>query len=113
MSVDPDHTPDFSLGMRAEIQQPYRPDDRSLWNESFPDKTATDVEAGSYAQECAFIVRREPHPITNQVALHSVTIQSPFIKKVLDGTFKGFEGLNIQLKQLTFKAPFIVFQIMR
>lgn len=106
MSVNPDYTADFSLGTRAEIQQLYRPNDRSLWNESVPDKTATDVEAGSYAQECALIVRREPHPITNQVALHSITVQSPLIKKVLDGTFKGFEGLNTQLKQLTFKAPF-------
>lgn len=106
MSVDPDYTPDFSLGMRAKIQQLYRPDDRSLWNESIPDKIVTDVEAGSYAQTCALIVRREPHVITNQVALHSITVQSPLIKKVLDGTFKGFEGLNTQLKQLTFKAPF-------
>ena len=106
MSVDPDFTPDFSMGMRAKIQQLYRPDDRSPWNESVPDKTATKVDAGSYAQECALIVRREPHPITNQVALQSITVQSPLIKKVLDGTFKGFEGLNTQLKQLTFKAPF-------
>ena len=106
MNVDPTYTPDFCLGMRAEIQQLYRPDDRSLWTESVPDKTTTDVEAGSYAQEYALIVRREPHPITNQVALYSITIQSPLIKKVLDGTFKGFEGLNTQLKQLTFKAPF-------
>ncbi|MCJ1433007.1 hypothetical protein MMC27_002366 [Xylographa pallens] len=106
MSVDPDYTPDFNLGMRAEIQQLYRPDDRSLWNESAPDKTATDVEAGSYAQEFALIVRRERHPTTNQIALQSITVQSPLIKKVLDGTFTSFEGLNTQLKQLTFKAPF-------
>ena len=106
MSVDPNYTPDFSQGMRAETQQLYRADDRALWKESVPDKTAVDAEAGSYAQECAVIVRREPHPITHQVALHSITVQSPLIKKVLDGTFKDFEGLNTQLKQLTFKAPF-------
>ena len=106
MSVDPDYTPEFSLGMRADVQQLYRPDDRSLWNESVPDKTTMDIEAGSYAQECALIIRREHHPTTNQVALHSITVQSPLIKKVLDRTFKGFEGLNTQLKQLTFKAPF-------
>ncbi|MCJ1308129.1 hypothetical protein MMC25_001781 [Agyrium rufum] len=106
MSVDPDYTPEFDPGRRAEIQQLYRPDDRAPWTESVPEKAAIDVEAGSYAQECAFIVRREPHPITHQVALHSITIQSPFIKKVLDQIFEGFEGLNTQLKQLTFKAPF-------
>ena len=108
MSVDPDYTPDFDLGMRVETQQLYRLNDRSPWNESDPETTvkATDVEASSYAQECALIVRREPHPITNQIALHSITIQSPLIKKVLDKTFKGFEGVSTQLTQLTFKAPF-------
>lgn len=52
------------------------------------------------------IVRREPHHITHQIALHSITIQSPLIKKVLERTFQGFEGLNTQLKDLVFKAPF-------
>ncbi|KAF3481902.1 uncharacterized protein GIQ15_04661 [Arthroderma uncinatum] len=106
MSVDPDYTPDYSVGMRAEVQQLYRSDDRSPWNESIPEKTTADVEAGSYSQECAVIVRREPHPITHQVSLHSITVQSPLIKKVLERTFRGLEGLNTQLKQLTFKAPF-------
>ena len=106
MSVDAHYTPNFNLGMRVKTQQLYRRDDRSLWNESAPDENITDVEASSYAQECALIVRRELHPITHQVVLHSITVQSPLIKKVLHGTFKDFEGLNTQLKQLTFKAPF-------
>ena len=38
-------------------------------------------------------------------SVHSLTL-SPLIKHVLDRTFEGFEGLNTQLKQLTFKAPF-------
>jgi hypothetical protein len=107
ISVDPDYTPEFSLGMRPETKQLYRPDDRSIWDEWNPGSIRTDVEAGSYAQECALIVRREPHPSNNnQAALHSITVQSPLIKKVLDRTFEGFEGLNTQLKDLTFKAPF-------
>ncbi|ORY60273.1 P-loop containing nucleoside triphosphate hydrolase protein [Pseudomassariella vexata] len=106
MSVDSDYVPEFGLGMRPKIQQLYRPDDRSPWNEWIADNSGTDIEAGSYAQECAFIVRREPHPSTNQVALHSITVHSPLIKKVLDDTFVGFESLNTHLKQLTFKAPF-------
>lgn len=107
MSVDSGYTPEYSLGMRPEMKQLYRPDDRAAWNELVPDNIRADVEAGSYAQECAFIVRREPHPSnSNQVALHSITVQSPLVKRVLDGTFEGFEGLNTRLKQLTFKAPF-------
>jgi hypothetical protein len=107
MSIDADYAPEFSLGMRPETKQLYRPDDRSVWDEWNPAKIRTDLEAGSYAQECAIIVRREPHPSNNnQAALHSIIVQSPLIKKVLDGTFEGYEGLNTQLKQLTFKAPF-------
>ncbi|PLB50093.1 P-loop containing nucleoside triphosphate hydrolase protein [Aspergillus steynii IBT 23096] len=106
MNVDPEYTPDFGRGMRSEVQHLYRSDDRAAWNESIPEKPVVDAEAGSYAQEFALIVRREPHPITHQVALHSITIQSPRIKKVLERIFQGFEGLNTQLKDLTFKAPF-------
>ncbi|RAK97156.1 ATP-binding protein [Aspergillus ibericus CBS 121593] len=106
MSVNPGYTPDYGRGMRAEVQQLYRPDDRSVWNESVPKPSATEAEAGSLAQEFAVIVRREPHLITHQIALHSITIQSPLIKKVLERTFQGFEGLNTQLKDLVFKAPF-------
>jgi hypothetical protein len=107
MSVDSDYTPEFSLGMRPETKQLYRPDDRSIWDEWNPGNIRTDVEAGSYSQECALIVRREPHQSNNnQAVLHLITAQSPLIKKVLHSTFEGFEGLNTQLKQLTFKAPF-------
>jgi len=107
MSVDADYTPEFSVGMRPETKQLYRPDDRSIWDEWKPGHDHADIEAGSYAQKCALIVRHEPHPSNNnQAALHSITVQSPLVKKVLDRTFEGYESLNTQLKQLTFAAPF-------
>lgn len=109
MSVDANYTPEYGVGLRPETKQLYRPDDRSVWGEWTPAviNVGTNVEAGSYAQECAIIVRREPHPSNNnQPALHSLTVQSALIKKVLARTFEGFEGLNTQLKQLTFNAPF-------
>ncbi|KAF2967591.1 hypothetical protein GQX73_g5990 [Xylaria multiplex] len=108
MSVDEDYVPEFSLGMRPDVKQLYRPDDRSAWAEWTPNDTRnTDVEASSYAQECAIIVRREPDPNNKgRAALHSITIQSPWIKKVLDVTFEGYESLSTSLKQLTFKTPF-------
>lgn len=63
--------------------------------------------ASSYNQECALIVRYEPNNIhDNNAALRSVTVQSPLVRKVLEATFQGFEGLNTQLKQLTFESPF-------
>lgn len=107
MNLDSEYTPEFKLGMRPETKELYRPDERSTWDEWHPGNIHTNIEAGSYAQECALIISREPHPSNkNQAALHSITVQSPLIKKILDGTFEGYEGLNTQLKQLTFKAPF-------
>jgi hypothetical protein len=107
MSVDSGYTPKFSLGMRPETKQLYRPDDRSIWDEWNPGNIRTDAEADSYAKECALIVRHEPYPSDNNQAVpHSIAVQGPLIKKVLNGKFEEFEGLNAQLKQLTFKAPF-------
>jgi hypothetical protein len=107
MSVDDDFAAEFALGMRPGIKQLYRPHDRSVWEEWDPSKNSSDLEAGSYSQECALVVRREPHPSNdNQAALKSITVQSPLIKKVLETVFDGFEGLDMRLKQLTFEAPF-------
>jgi hypothetical protein len=107
MSIDDDYAAEFSLGMRPGVKQLYRPNDRSVWEDWDPSKVSSDPEAGSYTQECALVVRREPHPSNdNQAALKSVTVQSPLIKKVLEEVFEGFEGLDMRLKQLTFEAPF-------
>jgi hypothetical protein len=110
MSVDDEYTPEFNLGMRPEIKQLYRANDRSVWDEWKPAKTTRDLEAGSYTQECALIVRHEPHPSNdNQAALKSVAVQSPLIKKVLEQVFEDYEGLDMRLKQLTLEAPFHAF----
>ncbi|KAI1322349.1 P-loop containing nucleoside triphosphate hydrolase protein [Xylariaceae sp. FL0255] len=108
MSIDDDYVPEYNLGMRPDIKQFYRPDDQSAWAEWAPNAAPnTDIEASSYAQECAIIVRRESDLTNkNRMSLHSITVQSPWIKKVLDITFEGYESLNTRLKHLTFKAPF-------
>jgi len=106
MSVDLDYTPQFKPGMRPEIQQFYRPNDRSPWSGNVPDKTAADIQANSYAQECVLIVHREFHPITNAVSLYSITVQSPLARKALDKIFQGYKGISTRLKQLVFEAPF-------
>ncbi|KAH6640030.1 P-loop containing nucleoside triphosphate hydrolase protein [Truncatella angustata] len=97
---------EFSLGMRPEIKQLYRTDGRSHWDDWDPENTPMDVEASSYAQECALIVRKLPQQDTHQIALDSITVQSPLIKNVLNLVFEGYEGLDTRLKQLTFSAPF-------
>lgn len=107
MSIDAEYIPEFNLGMRSEAKQLYRPDDRSTWEEWKPDTIHPAIEASSYTQECALVIRREPHPSNNnQAALHSITVQSPLIKNALRTIFEGFDGVNTQLKQLTFNAPF-------
>jgi hypothetical protein len=106
MSIDAKYEPIFSLGMRPSAKELYRAHDGSPWDDSVPDRSTENTEAHSYTQECAIVVRRELHPLTSHVALHSITVQSPLIKEVLDRTFDGYDGLNMRLKHQNFKAPF-------
>lgn len=59
------------------------------------------------AKRYALIIRREKSGRQNSsLILHSVTIQSPLIRKILGVIFKGYRGITTKLKDLTFKAPF-------
>ena len=106
LEVGSQYEPRFGVGMRPSVQELYRPNDRLPWGNSVLEKPKEDLAAGSYAQECALIVRRELDPMTKQGALHSITVQSPLVREVLDRTFDGYEGINTQLREVTFKAPF-------
>nr|POF17388.1 hypothetical protein CFP56_76110 [Quercus suber] len=101
-----DYKPEFAPGMRPMVQELFRANDRSPWTASIPKQNTEDGQAASYAQECAFIVRRELDPANQHGSLHSVTVQSPHVRQVLHQTFEDYDGLNTHLKQLVFQAPF-------
>ncbi|KPM40505.1 hypothetical protein AK830_g6047 [Neonectria ditissima] len=91
------------LGMTAEIKNLYRQDGREPWREWTPSKSTPTSEKN------ALIVRRERElGDTDEpaFALHSITVQSPLIKKQLGTVFAGYKGINTNLKKLEFTAPF-------
>ena len=94
-------------GMKLSLKELYREDGRSAWEDWSPDDIDIDPEETSEAKQCALIVRRQKRRgQKSSLAIHSITIQSPLIRKVLDTVFDGYKGVTTKLKDLTFNAPF-------
>jgi hypothetical protein len=101
-----DFVPEFKPGEKLMIYELYRDHQDAPWDDWIPDDIGRDLEASSHSEEFALVVRREKHPTKNQLVLHSITIQSPVIREAVQSTFHGFEGINTNLRDLTFRAPF-------
>ena len=94
-------------GMKISSKELYREDERSEWSDWSPDDIDIDRGGTSEAKQCALIVRRQKRlGQKSGLAIHSITIQSPLIRKVLEPVFDGYKGMTTKLKELTFNAPF-------
>ncbi|TVY25298.1 26S proteasome regulatory subunit 4-like protein [Lachnellula hyalina] len=97
---------DDSQEMVLETFELWRTDRESPWDVWIPDDVDRDPEEGPESRKYVLIVRREKDRKKHSLSLHSITVQSPLIRKVLDHTFDGYEGMSTKLKELTFYAPF-------
>lgn len=96
-----------SPGMRLGSKELYREDHSSPWDDWSPDDIDLNPEDTPESKKYALIVRREKRASQNSsLVLHSITIQSPLIRKVLGTVFDGYRGMTTKLKDLTFNAPF-------
>ncbi|KAF6220900.1 hypothetical protein HO133_002580 [Letharia lupina] len=94
-------------GMTLGSKELYREDERYPWDDWSPDDIDLDPEETPEAKKYALIVRREKSVAQNSsLVLHSVSVQSPLIRKVLGVVFDGYKGMTTKLKDLTFNAPF-------
>ena len=94
-------------GMKISSKELYREDERFDWEDWSPDDIGIDPGETSEAKQCALVVRRQKHRgQKSSLAIHSITIQSPLIRKVLEPVFDGYKGMTTKLKDLTFNAPF-------
>lgn len=94
----------FDPGMRLDSKELYREDDKDAWIDWSPDDIDTDPEDTPEAKAYALIVRREKRKLqSSSVCLHSITVQSPLIRRVLGVVYRG---LTTKLKDLTFNTPF-------
>lgn len=97
------------VGMTTETKDLYREDPRAPWEEWAPEDIGLEAKTASATNKFALIVRREKQngdtdePV---LALHSITINSPLLKSQLGAVFAEYQGVNTNLKHLTFNAPF-------
>lgn len=76
------------------------------WTRKYPYYIAEPVENDETA-EYAFLKRNERSiDSRKKFSLHSIIIQSPFLKKVLGKVFEGYEGICTDLERLEFNKPF-------
>lgn len=103
------HTPadPKGVGMSVGYKQLYSGDmdnqGRFIWQAKIPEdigKFAEDAES----EKWAIIVRRiRAYGDSKRVlALHSIVIQSPFLKKILQEVLKGYPGVTTSLQHLEF-----------
>ena len=94
-------------GMKISSKELYRENEDFDWQDWSADDINFDPEETSEAKQCALIVRRQKYRgQKSSLAIHSITIQSPLIRKVLEPVFDGYKGMTTKLKDLTFNAPF-------
>ncbi|KAL8356166.1 hypothetical protein RB601_001463 [Gaeumannomyces tritici] len=99
----------IKVGMTVETKDLFRDDHREPWQEWAPDDIGIASKSTPASAKFALIVRREKkngktdEPV---LALHSITVQSPIIKKLLGPVFAGYRGINTNLKNQEFRAPF-------
>ncbi|KAF5717881.1 AAA family ATPase [Fusarium globosum] len=96
-------------GMAAETKDIYRNSSWDPWQEWTDEEIGVDGRSSQASAKYALIVRREKEhgEIDESVlSLHSITVQSPLLKKILGPVFKGYKSINTNLKKLEFHAPF-------
>ncbi|KAI8190769.1 hypothetical protein KHU50_000394 [Colletotrichum sp. SAR 10_65] len=107
-SDDEEKTKLTDIGQTPEVKEFYRKSRRDLWEDWAPEYVGL---AGSAAASAKFalIARREVNVEAtdgNVLALHSVIVNSPHIKRALGDVFQGYPGVSTTLKKVEFKAPF-------
>jgi hypothetical protein len=77
------------------------------WVEEYPDDVKESIEDAKESKKHALLVRnKKGHGTERPVVIHSVIIQSPLLRSILENVFSDYPGVTPGLKKLTFKAPF-------
>ncbi|KAI1129276.1 P-loop containing nucleoside triphosphate hydrolase protein [Nemania abortiva] len=90
-------------GWAPEVRSLYREHRRQQWRELLPGSISRDMNEASSIY--AVVVRFERDENSPELVLHSVTVHSELLRKVLHRAFDGYDGIDTKLKDLTFYAP--------
>ncbi|KAF1845411.1 P-loop containing nucleoside triphosphate hydrolase protein [Cucurbitaria berberidis CBS 394.84] len=92
--------------MTLEVGELYREKPHDEWDEWIPDNVPRDIATAPESLKRAIVVYKERRPPKPALVLHSIVVQSPLLRKVLNRMFEGYEGISTKLKELRFYAPF-------
>lgn len=96
-----DDEDDGPLGENASSVEIYR-QRRGSWTKDKPRRRSK----LRIPKDKAIVVRWQEDEDTGSWNMHSITIQSPYIRQVLHKVFEDYAGVSTELKDLTFRAPF-------
>ncbi|KAF7196505.1 ATP-dependent zinc metalloprotease FtsH [Pseudocercospora fuligena] len=91
---------DGPIGESAEIIEVFR----ARWEDWTTDKPKK--KSRLHIPRNRAIVVRHHEPENEPWQLHSITIRSPYIRKVLAAAFQDYPGIDAKLEDMTFRAPF-------
>lgn len=94
---------EIESGMDLSTKELYRKDRYEDWQEREGELPDDDNE--KYKKH-AIVVRRERDLDGGGLLLHSVNIQSPFVRDFLGKVFEGYRGVYTNLKRLVLRPPF-------
>ncbi|KAG8626055.1 hypothetical protein KVT40_006456 [Elsinoe batatas] len=95
------------FGMKGTTKDFYRSKPTSSWKPWKPGQENAALMAQNHLQQHALVVKREKDTESLVgIRLHSIMVQSPIIKKILESVFDGYRGVSMKLNTLKFQHPF-------
>ncbi|KAL8819490.1 MAG: hypothetical protein Q9223_002078 [Gallowayella weberi] len=98
------------VGMISDVKNLYegKPDSRgkSTWVDKYPDDLEEVAETTDTARYALLIRNKKAYDGRKKLAIDSIVVQSPLLKKSLGHILKDYPGVTSSLDRLTFKTPF-------
>jgi hypothetical protein len=94
------------LGMNCDVKQLYKDDigRHSWWTDRLP--LRADISTSEYAVVVRNVFNDFDEPGDSRIRMHSVVIQSPLLRKILQDLLEGYPGVALKSERLTFTVPF-------
>jgi hypothetical protein len=99
--------PDGSLPSYKPLYQgPKDANQKFQWLDKEPEDVAEAAENEETAQHALITRLQKSNDSRKKFEIHSIVIQSPWLKEALGDILKGYPGVCCELKRLEFEAPF-------
>ena len=94
------------LGMICQVKNLYKEDTSrsSWWTDQLPARN--DINTSQYALVVRNVSNDVDEPSDSRIQIHSVVIQSPLLRTLLQDLLEGYPGVALKSERLVFTVPF-------